>query len=230
MLSIKRRIYGLTVGIPLIVAGLLLGIGLALTVPPLAYGQGGPYRLVIEGQVYREQMGPAMNTPVLLTTSLGETLKTKTDGNGFFTLTGEVMADGGSLEVRSGAVSTVSFGQMSVTWAAGGPGDKFLTVNLLTDGDTLWSDATEPPYPAPLPGEEEPPTPTPWGLPTTAPTPAPTPVLAGGDAAPTPPVNEAADSLGWSGVVLLGLIGLGAVGLLGAGLVLLISERRRSRQ
>jgi len=227
MLSIKRRIYGLTVGIPLALAGLLLGIGLALTVPPLAYGQGGPYRLVIEGQVYRDQMGPALNTPVLLSTSLGETLKTKTDGNGFFTLTGEVMADDGTLEVRSGAVSTVSFGEMSVTWAAGGPGDKFLTVDLLTDGDTLWSDATEPPYPAPLPGEAEPPTPTPWVLPTTAPTPA---VMDAGAVAPTPESPGETDELpGWvSGVMCL--IGLGAAGLLGAGVFLLISERQRSLQ
>ncbi|MCG3211843.1 MAG: hypothetical protein FOGNACKC_05489 [Anaerolineae bacterium] len=217
-LNSKRKFMAIGAGLPLILGGGLLLVGLWLAWPPPAYGQNGPYSLVIEGRVTRQGGAPGMLKPVALTTALGETLETKTDADGYFTLTGSVEADGGLLEVRSGAVADISFGQMAVTWAAGGPGEKRLTVNLITDGKKLWSDATEPPYPAPLPGETiaggKTPAAPPVTLPTTTP-PTATPVPQ-----PEPPAGER--SATWVVVALLVGVGLIAgLALLAGGLLLL---------
>lgn len=223
-LNSKRKFMAIGASLPLILGGGLLLVGLWLAWPPPAYGQNGPYSLVIEGRVTRQGGAPGMLKPVVLTTALGETLETKTDADGYFTLTGSVEADGGLLEVRSGAVSEISFGQMAVTWAAGGPGEKRLTVNLITDGKKLWSDATEPPYPAPLPGEtivgDAPPiapsTAPPVALPTTTP-PTATPVPS-----PEPPEPAGERSATWVVVALLVGVGLIAgLALLAGGLLLL---------
>ncbi len=152
----------------------MLSFILLLLCPQAALGQAGPYELVIEGEVRRSGGAAATMNPVILTTPLGETLTGKTDMTGRFVITGTVTADAGVLEVRTPG-ETTSFGQMNVTWAAGGPGLKNLVINLTTDGHDLRAEGSEPPYPAPLPGETaaEPVTPTPVALATAAPDVAP---------------------------------------------------------
>lgn len=195
-----------------------------LLLPAAALAQGGPYQLTLTGVVMRQGNSPATLKPVVLTTSMGERLETKTDGSGRFVLTGEVMADSGEVEVRSGAVNA-SFGKMAVTWAAGGPGPKQLEITLITDGESVWAEGSEPPYLSEEPGEGAP-TPTPVALPTALPTAPPTPavVTPAATTSPTPAVNEPAGGVGWLLVVVVGLV-LIALGLLGGGVILLLRKR-----
>lgn len=228
--KIKRRNWALAVGLngALAMTTLLTAMWLARPLP--AYGQSGPYYLIIEGRVTNERDSGEMLKPVILTTPQGETLEGKTDAEGYFTLSGSVEADAGTLEVRTPG-GTTSLGQMNVIWAAGGPGEKRLVIDLITDGDKLWSDATEPPYPAPLPGEEAPPAtpvPPPTAITAVALSTA-TPTVPAVDTPASPPAEKPAGTggNGWLAALMVVVIGLVAAALLlGGGLMLL---RRNSR-
>lgn len=227
--KIKRRNRGLTVGLngALAMTALLAAVWLARPLP--ARSQSGPYTLIIEGRVTNERGAGEMLKPVSLTTPQGETLAGKTDVEGYFTLSGPVDADAGVLEVKTPG-GTTSLGQMNVIWAAGGPGEKRLVVNLITDGDKLWSDATEPPYPGPLPGEEAPPAtpiPPPTAITAVALSTA-TPTVPAVDTPLSPPADEPTETGGntWLTALIVGIGLVAAVLLLGGGLMLL---RRNSR-
>ncbi len=189
---------------------------------PAVLAQGGPYNLTIEGAVRRNSGTPAAYKTVILTTTANEILKTETDWEGRFTLTGAVTGDSGVLEVKSESGVT-SFGSVAVTWAAGGPGDKYLTANLSTDGTAL--EAT---------GSELPPTSTPSLFevtPATLPTAtvvnnrdAP-PALSDNNSptAPSPTLDDGGSNLFL--LLILSLGGLIGLGLIGGGVFYLVRNR-----
>lgn len=124
--------------VPLLLAGFIS--------PGVVTAQNGPYNLTVEGLVMRGET-PSIYKTVVLTTSAGETLEGQTDHTGRFRLTGTVTGDSGTLEIKSMS-DIISYGSVPLTWSAGGPGEKYLTANLVTDGVKLNAVGSElPPTP-----------------------------------------------------------------------------------
>ena len=197
--------------LPFVICYLLLALcpllfAIRILLPPVALAQGGPYQVVIEGTVTQANGSPMAYKPVILTTTAGEVIETQTDYRGQFRLEATVTGDGGTLEVKSSFSDRVSYGTVPLTWAAGGPGEKYLVVNATSDGSSLTVEGTEPPVSTEVPA-------APVGPVETTPTPPPasagTPV-----AAPTAPPETPA-ATGSIGVlpflVCGGLVGLGLI-------------------
>ena len=175
------------------------------------------YNLTIEGQVTNANTGvPKAFVNVSLKTNQGEQMTVQADGTGHFTMIGVVRGDSGQLFVKSAFAENVVFGQMSLSWSAGGYGDKHLAADLVVGNDgemTVKDGGTE----APLPNEPATGGPTlPTVTPSIAQTNTPPSSTPPGAATPEPAEEETGGGNGL--VIVLGVIGLlMGVALIGGG-------------
>lgn len=128
--------------------------------PPASKQSSDPavnYNLSIEGKVTDKDGNPGAVMSVILRTDTGEVFETETDITGKFLLEASTNSEQGMITVKSAFNEDMIYGQMALTWAAGGGGEKKLVADLVMDKDgemTVQGGGTEFPLPD-EPGNDE---------------------------------------------------------------------------
>lgn len=194
--------------------GSSMGGGMDREQPPASKQSDTPavnYNLSIEGKVTDKDGNPGAVMSVILRTDAGEVFETETDITGKFLLEASTNSEQGMISVKSAFNEDMIYGQMALTWAAGGGGEKKLVADLVMNKDgrmTVQGGGTEFPLPD-EPGNDEIQSELP-SLPTATPpaTDITTTVVLPVDATPSPAPDGDNDATTMVVIVVMGILGV----------------------